>query len=162
MIYGVTTDTAEPRNLHDWELSKDMAGLPPSRPPEEATPIAYTITMARLLGALGKIVRYLSALQPVSYEVVVQLDNDLLQSHLKVPPHLLMRRRLGTAEDHESLDHRRTQFEFLYRQGACMLHRKFFTQSRIDARYSLSRQRCVELPIMLLQMQNMFYDRGES
>jgi hypothetical protein len=92
MIYGVTADTAEPRNLHDWELSKNMTDLPPSRPPE-ATPVAYMIAKARLLGALGKIVRYLTALQPVCWEVVMQLDDDLLQAHLKVPPHILMRKR---------------------------------------------------------------------
>src|SRR5271163_629759 len=84
MIYEATTDSAEPRNLHDWQLSKDMAELPPSRPPEEAAPVAYTITKARLLGTLGEIVRYLSALQLVSYDVVVQLDDDLLQAHLEV------------------------------------------------------------------------------
>jgi hypothetical protein len=88
MIYGVITDTAKPRNLHDWEFSKDMIDLPPSRPPGEETPVAYTITKARLLVALGKIARYLTALQPISWETVMQLDNGLLQAHMKVPPHL--------------------------------------------------------------------------
>jgi hypothetical protein len=37
MIYGATADTSESRNLHDWELSKYMTDLPPSRPPAEAT-----------------------------------------------------------------------------------------------------------------------------
>jgi len=44
MIYGATTDTAEPRSLHDWKLKKDMTELPQSRPPEEATAVSHLIT----------------------------------------------------------------------------------------------------------------------
>jgi hypothetical protein len=43
MVLGVSSDTLEPRNLHDWELSEDATVLPPSRPLNESTPVTYII-----------------------------------------------------------------------------------------------------------------------
>ena len=145
----------EPRNLHDWELNKDMTELSPSRPPGNATPVAYLVTKSPILAALGKIVHYFSNLQPVSYETIAQLGDELLQAHLNVPQHLLKRNRLEANSGPESINLKRTQLEFLYHQGTFMLHRKFFTRSRTDERYFLSRPRCLESSMALLRMQNM-------
>ncbi len=162
MTYGITTDTAEPRSLHYWELTQDMTQLPPSKPPEEETPMAYLITKSWLSEALGKFVRYFSALQPISYEIVLQLDDELLYARLKVPLHSLMREYLEDSVDFESIDVRRAQLEFLYHQGTCILHRKFFAKSRIGGRYSLSRERCLESSMALLRMQNMLYEEAKG
>jgi hypothetical protein len=114
MIRSVDHDTAEPRNVDDWELTKDMTHLPPSRPLSHETPIAYLIAKSRILRIVGDILDFLSSLRPDSYEVVLDLEKELSQAHLQVPPHLRLSSPVNSADDHPALISKRIQLEYLY------------------------------------------------
>jgi hypothetical protein len=162
MIRAGDHDTAEPRNVHDWELTKDMTNLPPSRSLSHETPMAYLITKGRILRALRGILDSLSSLRPDSYDFVLNLEEELSWAHLQVPPHLQLSFSVNSADDHPSLISRRVQLDFLYHQGMCLLHRKFFAQGRFDTRLSHSRRRCIESAVALLSLQEMLHREAKT
>lgn len=158
MIRAIEQDTAEPRNLYDWELTADMIELPPSRPFSEITQSSYLIVKGRMLGPLGNIVDFLSSLGKYNYDTALQLDRDLEMAHQEIPEYFKM--TLGeddVVDTIPSLTNRRLQLEFLYHQGMCVLHRKFVAQGRSDPRYVPSRSRCIESAVALLAQQYYLY-----
>lgn len=162
MIRAVDFDTTEPLNVHDWELTKDMIDLPRSRPLSQETPMVYLIAKGRILRAMRGILEFLSSLRPESYDTVLNLEEELSQAHVQVPPHLQLSSSRNVAGDHPSLISRQVQLQFLYHQGMCLLHRKFFTQGRFDSRFSRSRARCIESAAALLSLQDMLYKDAKA
>lgn len=88
MTPAINSDTMDPRNLHDWELSDDMTVLPPSRPLTERTPVTYMIVKGRLFRALGRIIDFNNNPILGSYKTVLEIDNSLYEAHQNFPPHL--------------------------------------------------------------------------
>lgn len=85
MVRKDTYDTALPRSLYDWELSKDMKELPPSRPATDITPVTFLLAKDGILVALGKIVDFLCTLGPYSYEKVLEFDDELSLAQSQIP-----------------------------------------------------------------------------
>jgi hypothetical protein len=63
---------------------------------------------------------------------------------------------------HPSLISRTVQLQFLCHQGMCLLHWKFFTQGRVDSRFSRSYERSVESAAALLSLQDMVHKDAKS
>lgn len=82
------SNTKEPRNLHDWELSEEETIVPPSRPLTEPTPVTYLIVKGRLFCALGRVADINSAPGPVSYETVLEVDDAVEDAYRIIPPHM--------------------------------------------------------------------------
>lgn len=162
MIRTVDCDTAQPLNVYDWELTKDMTDLPPSRPLSQETPIAYLLSKGRILGALRGILDFQSSLGSDSYDSVLKLEEELSLAHLQVPPHLQLTNSIKSANDHPSIISRGVQLEYLYHQGMCLLHRKFFAQSRFDSSFSRSREQCIESAEALLSLQDMLHREAKT
>jgi hypothetical protein len=119
--------------------------------------MAYLIAKGRILLALRGILESLSSQQPDSYDSVLNLEGELSRAHLQVPLHLQLNGLVNSLDDHPSLNSKRVQLEFLYHQGMCLLHRKFFAQGRVDNRFSRSRERCIESAVALLSLQDMLH-----
>lgn len=158
MIRAVDHDTAEPRNIHDWELYEGMTELPPSRPPSEVTPVSYLIAKTRLFRPLGAVVDFVSSLRPDSYDVALQIDKQLSRAHFQLPPHLQMRDLEESASDLSSDVNRRVQLEFLFHQGVCVLHRRFLVPGRLDSRFAHSHEQCIKSAVVLLNLQSILYE----
>lgn len=82
------SNTKEPRNLHDWELSEENTIVSPSRPLTEPTSVTYLIVKGRLFCALGRIADINSAPGPVSYETVLEVDNAVEDAYRNIPPQM--------------------------------------------------------------------------
>lgn len=119
--------------------------------------MAYLIAKSRMLRALGEILDFLGSLRSDAYDAVLNLEVELSRAHLQVPPYLLLSGRTNSADDHPSLISKRVQLEYLYHQGICMLHRRFFPQGRRDSRFSNSRERCIESALALLSLQDALH-----
>ena len=158
MIRAVDHDAAEPRNLHDWELYEGMTELPPSRPPSEETQVSYLITKAKLLRPLGAVVDVACSLHPNSYDVALQIDEQLSRAYLQIPPHLQMRDLEKSARDNSCVFDRGVQLHFLFHQGVCVLHRRFLRTSRLDVRFARSREQCINSAMALLNHQSILYE----
>ncbi len=112
-----------------------------------------------MLGALGKIVDFLSSLGKYNYENVLKLDRELLQVYQEIPEYFKIPQRSddGAPDESPSLTNRRLQLEFLYLQGMCVLHRKFVAQGRSNNCFAHSRSRCIESAMALLAQQHYLY-----
>jgi hypothetical protein len=155
-----THDTQLPSNLYDWELSEDITELPPSRPISDPSPVSYLIVKGSILLVIGKIVNFLSDLGPHPYERVLELDAQLEASFVNLPDFFRPQGFDNVENESPSLVNRRIQLEFLYHQGMCVLHRKFFTQGRLDPRFRKSYTRCTESALALLVEQYFLYTQA--
>lgn len=149
MMPAILSDTREPRNLHDWELSDDTTILPASRPLTDRTPTTYLIVKGRLVRALGRITEFNNTPGPGSYETVLDIDNSLYEAYQSVPPHM----KINRGEKRSEI--RYLPLVTMYHKGMCILHRKFIAKSRLDPRYNLSRERCISSALALLDVQRI-------
>ncbi|TAQ84990.1 hypothetical protein B7494_g6700 [Chlorociboria aeruginascens] len=151
----IYSDTLEPRNLHDWELSDDTTFLPPSRPLDEPTPTTYLIVKGRLFRALGRITDLNNSLSPSSYATVLEIDNSLHKAYQDFPPHMKVYTSKGDFKPfRDKFDRSNWQLECMYHQGMCFLHRKFIAKGRLDPQYNFSRDRCISAAAALLAFQH--------
>ena len=156
MIPEIHSDTMEPRNLHDWELSDDTTVLPPSRPLTEPTSATYMIIKGRLFRALGRVTDFNNTPSLGSYSTVLEIDNALFGAYQNFPPHM----RVHSGKNGFNLfknksDFSNLQLESMYHKGMCTLHRKFIAKSRLDSQYNLSRDRCISSALALLDYQHI-------
>ncbi|KAK6083227.1 fungal specific transcription factor domain-containing protein [Seiridium cupressi] len=77
MMSAVYSDTKEPHNLLDSELSQHTTSLPPSRPLTEETPMTYLIIKTRMFRVLGRVPDFHSAPSLGSYDTVLDIDQAL-------------------------------------------------------------------------------------
>jgi hypothetical protein len=160
MIPAIYSDTMEPRNLHDWELSFDenTTNLPPSKPLTDYTPVSYMIVKGRVFRALGRIADFNNnpALNS-SYETVLEIDKALSEAHIQIPPYM----RIHLEQDSDECPFDQTSklafsslsVECMYHKGMCILHRKFIAKARFNSRFDLSRNRCITSALALLSCQ---------
>lgn len=151
---AIHSDTKEPRNLHDWELSEETANPPASRSLTEPTPATYLIVKGRLFCALGRVADVNSAPGPVSYETVLEVDRAVNDAFQGIPPHMQV---ASMITDHDSpipASHfSNLGLLCMYHKGMCMLHRKFLAKGRAERRFEVSRDRCITSALALLDFQ---------
>ncbi|KAK9451148.1 uncharacterized protein V1518DRAFT_370393 [Limtongia smithiae] len=154
MMLAIHADTAEPRNLYDWELSDDMTILPPSRPLAEITPATYLIVKGRLFSALGRVADFNSTSYLGSYETVLEIDRVLYNAHENFPPHMrVVPIKAGNSVIPTIADFSNMSLEGMYYKGMCTLHRRFLVKGRVDGRYKFSRDRCISSALAILAFQ---------
>lgn len=155
MMMAIYSDTQEPRNLHDWELSEETTVLPPSRPLTESTPTTYLLLKGRLFRALGRVSDFSTSPGPASYEAVLQVDRALHDAYEDFPPHMKPDAAGGTAglDIQVKANFASVSLLGMYHRGMCTLHRRFLAKSRTDGRYKLSRERCIASGLATLGFQ---------
>ncbi|SPQ17721.1 2b269531-e530-4eb7-ab25-91184f394da8 [Thermothielavioides terrestris] len=164
MTAALCSDTAEPRNLHDWELSPDAAApLPPSRPLTEPTPATYLIVKGRLLRALGRVADFHHGPPPLdTVKSLREVDRAVHDAYASFPPHMKLDLDLSasstTTTTNNSIPNTpwsQTAFTLLamYHRGMCTLHRRFLARARRDPRLRFSRARCLASALALLALQ---------
>jgi hypothetical protein len=165
MMSSIESDTMEPRNLHDWELSEETTILPPSRPLAEFTPVTFLIVKERLFRALGRITDFNNALKPRSYEELLEIDASLQEAFQQVPAHMKLpggTSASGYCQSKSASTVSMLQMNFMYHQGLCALHRKFLARGRADQRYKVSRDRCMSSALALLAQQYALHQESQS
>ena len=91
LIRDTESDTEIPRNLYDEDFDEDCKELPPSRPNNEPTPIAYLATKARLTQGFSSVLERTQSVKSPSYETVMEVDSELRRAREMVPDHLRIR-----------------------------------------------------------------------
>ena len=156
------TNTEIPRNIYDDELTEDMKALPPSRPESEATPTLFLINRTRLLYKLGEAVELTDTLTCASYDLVMAADAEARELHDKISPHLKMRGMDEAARDPSTLIMQRFTLDLLYLKIICILHRKYLSYARVQARFSYSRKAVIDASMMMLQHQATLHRECQS
>jgi hypothetical protein len=163
MIAAIDSDTLEPRNLHDWELSNDIIVLPHSRPLAELTFVTYLIVKSRIVRALGRITDLNNALNPGSYDTVLEIDRAIQEAYEEIPPHMKLQNTEPRATQNRSASTvAGLQMDYWYHQGLCALHRRFLGRGELESRYSLSRDRCITSALVLLAQQDVLHQETRS
>lgn len=151
---AICSNTKEPCNLHDWELSEGTTILPPSRPLTEPTPTTYLIVKGRLFCALGRVAEINSAPSPVSYETVLKVDRIVHDAYRSVPPHMKLASTIDLKESANSASHySNLGLLCMYHRGMCILHRRFLARGRAEGHFNTSRDRCISSALALLDVQ---------
>jgi hypothetical protein len=154
MMQPIYSDTMEPINIHDWELSVDATVLPPSRPLTELTPVTYMIVKGRLVRALGRVTDFNNTPTLGSYDSAIEIDNSLYKAYQNFPQH--MKVPAGRA-DPDTLKNKsllaNLNLKAMYHQGMCALHRRFIAKGRVDPQFRLSHDRCISSALALLDLQ---------
>ncbi|KAK3358221.1 hypothetical protein B0T25DRAFT_517492 [Lasiosphaeria hispida] len=139
---SIYSDTREPHNIHDWELSEKTASLRPSRSLLENTETTYLIVKSRLFRGLGRIADINSNPTPSSYSTILEIDTTLHEAYENIPLHMQQTSSVSSLS-----------LQGMYHKGMCILHRRFLTESRSDTRFKPSRDRCIASAISLLELQ---------
>ncbi|RAL16191.1 Zn(II)2Cys6 transcription factor [Aspergillus homomorphus CBS 101889] len=151
---GIYTDTMEPRNLHDWELSDDAVNIPPSRPLTEPTPVTYLIVKGRLCRAIGRVADLNSNPTPTSYESVLEIDNLLYVAYDDFPPHMKPTHHLEQSQTSSPRAlYANLNLWSMYHRAMCTLHRKFMARAKTNRHFKFSRDRCISSALALLSSQ---------
>lgn len=103
MLRTADSDTELPRNLYDDDFDDDCKELPPSRPPNEPTPICFLITKARLSYAFAHVIEHTSSVHSGSYDKILEIDAELRRARDMVPEHLMVRPMEECPQDQSSL-----------------------------------------------------------
>jgi hypothetical protein len=163
MISAIHSDTLQPRNLYDWELSDETTILPPSRPLAELTSVTYLIVKGRMMHALGHITDFHNAMEPRSYDKVRELDRTLEEAYRLLPPNMRLQTKGSETPASESASLvAALQMDFMYHQGMCTLHRRFLGKERHDPQYRLSLDRCISSALELLAQQDFLHRETRS
>ena len=153
-------DTDLPRNIYDEEFDEDSVELPPSRPKTSPTPVSYMIAKAQIAFSFGKIIECLHIVKPSPYDEIMSLDHDLRQTYSHLAPHLQMRSMEESMLDPVSSIMQRFNLAILYHKGLCVLHRRYVSQSRENARYEMSRRTCIDSSLELLRFQEILHNES--
>ncbi|KAL1966397.1 hypothetical protein VTN77DRAFT_4539 [Rasamsonia byssochlamydoides] len=152
-------DTELPRNLLDEDFDENTAELPPSRPDTERTPVAYTISKARIMSVFGRISDLAYSRKPPSYDEVLELDRRLEEAHESITLAFRMRPINQSITDAPDLIMQRYTLDVLYQKARIVLHRKYLTEVRSDLRHTYSRWACVNAAKEILRHQaDLFHE----
>ncbi|RLM00718.1 hypothetical protein CFD26_107814 [Aspergillus turcosus] len=157
MIRTVDSDTELPRNLYDDDFDENCKELPPSRPPNEPTPISYLIAKARLTYGFGRVSELASSVQSESYDKVMELDAELRRARDLIPEHLHIRPFEECQLDPSNLIMSRFGIMSVYHKSQCVLHRPYLVPARGNPRFAYSRKTCIDSAMELLRFQSMLH-----
>ncbi|OOF96380.1 hypothetical protein ASPCADRAFT_206573 [Aspergillus carbonarius ITEM 5010] len=158
MIRSSDSDTDLPRNLYDDDFDENCQELPPSRPPNEPTPISYLIAKSRLTFVFGCVAESTSPLQTTSsYDKVMELDAELRRARDLIPEHLLVRPIEDCPLESPNLILSRFAVASVYHKAQCVLHRKYLIRARENPRFTYSRRTCIDSAMELLRYQSLLH-----
>ncbi|KAB8238505.1 uncharacterized protein BDW43DRAFT_118145 [Aspergillus alliaceus] len=157
MIRSSDSDTEFPRNLYDDDFDEGCKELPPSRPPNEPTPISCLIAKGRLAYAFGRVIEHTSSIQTPSYDKVMEIDAELRRARDLVPEHLLVRPVEEVQMESPKLIMSRYATMSVYHKAQCVLHRRYLVRARENPRFTYSRRTCIDSAMELLRFQSMLH-----
>jgi hypothetical protein len=155
MIKEAQSDTAEPRNLLDEDLSVNMVALSPSRPDTFETVPLYFRAKGRIVSVFGMICDLTTSMKPVSYVEFMRLDKMLDDAYQSVPQWLQIRPMSKSIMDDPKVIIDRLFVAVLFYYSKCVLHRAYMLPARADHRYKYSRTACTEYALKILELQSV-------
>ncbi|KAE8148427.1 hypothetical protein BDV25DRAFT_131245 [Aspergillus avenaceus] len=157
MIRSSDSDTELPRNLYDDDFDENCQELPPSRPPNEPTPVSCLISKGRLTYAFGHVIEHTSSIQSPSYDKVMEIDAELRRARDLIPEHLLVRPVEDAQLEPPKLVTSRFAIMSVYHKAQCLLHRRYLIRARENPRFTYSRRTCIDSAMELLRFQSMLH-----
>ena len=152
MVYGEVCDADHPRNLTDDDFDENKP-VPVSRPPTDPIPILCWRTKSMLCHVLRRVMRHALVVVTPPYSETMAINRDLEQYYANVPPCMRIRaiRETSFTDEGYTIMHRLI-LELMYRKSQCILHRRYLTVKKDDARYNGSREICRSAALKMLDL----------
>ena len=154
-------DTMRPGNYYEEQLFLEMKELPPQQPKEAPTFIGYWIANDKLLRPFRAITEEMNALNPISYDRILDLSRDLTNGRDQICPRLQYE-NIDPASFHDRTDLKRIQLQQFYLKVICVLHRRYLTAGLRMAEYLPSTEACVNSALGLLQCQRDLHRKEQA
>lgn len=164
-------DTADPRNLLDEDLHRDMQELPLPRPEAVQTEIQYSLSENKLLSIRGRINDWTEALTNQRINLapaeanVSRLDQQLDATYATLPEPLRMRSMAKSLVDNAETILRRMVLFLHMQEAKCLLHFRFstlisshFNDGESHDRHVSVQSKYVEAALQILQCQSTLYE----
>lgn len=161
MVESIDSDTLLPRNLNDTDFSEDSTELPPARGDTEITTTSYLICKSRICAVFGKIATHANSLSMPSYDEVLRLDKELVETHSNVPPIFQMQDLDFSITDTPQMILFRFNLGHLFHKSRCVLHRKFLVGMKDQGPYDFSVKVGLEAAIQLLYFQSQIFEASQ-
>ena len=158
MIKEGMSDTRDPSNLLDEDFDENTQLLPPSRNPNEITPVSYGVAKNGISAILGTIIDSANSALPIPYDEVMRLDAILDDVHEKTPDSLRLRNIRDMNLGSPNMRVRRFCLDLCYHKARCVLHRKFMFRKPAEPRFSYSVKSCVDSSMQILRYQEHIYN----
>lgn len=154
-------DVESPRNLLDEDFDEFCATLPPSRPPNDPTPMLYYCYKGGLAKIFGRVARQALSPRLPSYENVMSLDRELQKLHSEIPPSLEWRSLGSSITDESYTIMHRLNLELLYQKSLIFLHRRYLSLDRANPTFDYSRKTCRNAGLRVLEYQAAVYNASQ-
>lgn len=152
------TDTAPPLNIRDDDFNSMVTGPLQACALSEPTSVAFWNYKARVFEQLGRVLDQTHNIQPLSYQDVLKIDNDLSNAVSTKPDWLLLPSGGNLAILSVSSVNNLVEADLLEQSTRIMLHREFLTKFRSDKTYAYSRHVCIEAAKRTLYLQRVLCD----
>ena len=153
IIHEDECDTESPRNLLDTDFDETCKDLPPSRPPNDPTPMLYFCFKIRLGKTFRRVYRHALSLDLHSYDSTMKLDGELRESYQALPSCLRMRPLASSATDEAYVALNSLNIGLIYLKGLCVLHRYSIGHERSNPTFDYSRRTCISAALEILSYQ---------
>ncbi|CAM1500877.1 Fc.00g100390.m01.CDS01 [Cosmosporella sp. VM-42] len=152
MIYQEVCDADHPRNLTDDDFDENTP-VPPSRPPTDPMPMLAWRTKSFLCRILRRVLRHALAVVTPPYSDTMALNDELVEFYASVPASLQIRpiRLTSWSEEAYTIMHRLI-LELMYRKTVIVLHRRYLSLKKDDAKYNVSREICRDAAMRILNL----------
>jgi Fungal specific transcription factor domain len=165
LLKSQQSDTAEPRNLLDSDLTEESIELPPSRPETEVTPVLYGLAKTRIdrIGALiSDLIADVRAHHHQTLPEIMHLDTQLHQAEASLPIIFQWQPLNQSLTTPPQIVLHRLVCQLATQRLAISLHRRYLSASYAsDERYSYSRNACVQAAIKILEFQRIVYEEAQ-
>lgn len=151
MLRAVQSDTKHPHNLLDRDFGPRSTVLPPERPVNEFTPIAYTNAKVRICKVFSDAAELSHSAIPPSYEDVMVVDARLEEARNQIPPTLRAKAYEIGVTDNPDMILCCINLDILYLKTKCVLHRGFMTNTPSRSAQAYSHTECLKSAVQILR-----------
>uniref|UniRef100_A0A060T7C5 ARAD1C27280p n=1 Tax=Blastobotrys adeninivorans TaxID=409370 RepID=A0A060T7C5_BLAAD len=150
------TDTSEPLNINDEDISPSSVNVPSKYGLAVATSQTFLICRTRLQRIIAQIVEFnLSLTRKKTYEQALKLDSQLRETYNSIPLFLRTKAHASLANEPAELVVQRFLLEMDYLKGIVSLHRPFTRSTDVSHRQSITE--VYEASACILERHRWFY-----
>lgn len=153
----IDSDTLPPRNLLDSDFGPESDILPPARPMSDATPSSYGVFKRGVFLVTAKVVLLHHRLEVPKYQVIKDLDAQLISAYNQIPQHFLLQLRL-LVTDNPDMMIKRLSLAIMFQRSRFMLHRKYLSLPNTTEGFSESKQASIEISVDILRLQALLHE----
>lgn len=150
-------DTLPPSNLLDSDFGPDSLVLPPARPLSEVTPSLYGFFKRGVFLVTSKIVLLHHRLDIPKYQLIRDLDAQLISAYNQIPKQFLLQTRLLVI-DHPDMMIKRLSLAIMFQRSRFMLHRKYLSLPSSTEGFDESKQASIEIAVEILRLQALLHE----